>query len=68
MIRKELRNRGIVHHRVLWSPEEPKAAIQHEAPPPGRRSVHGSVAWVPPVAGLMMAGDVALTLAGLKTL
>ena len=68
VIRKELRNRGIVHHRVLWSPEEPKAAIQHEAPPPGRRSVPGSVAWVPPVAGLMMAGDVALTLAGLKTL
>ena len=37
------------------------------APPPGRRSVPGSVAWVPPVAGLMMAGDVVLTLAGLKT-
>ncbi len=58
VVRKELRARGIHHHRVLWSPEEPKAAAQHEAPPPGRRSVPGSVAWVPPVAGLMMAGDV----------
>lgn len=67
VVRKELRNRGIYHHRVLWSPEEPKQAIQHEAPPPGRRSVPGSVAWVPPVAGLMMAGDVALTLAGLQS-
>ena len=67
VVRKELRARGIHHHRVLWSPEEPKAAAQHEAPPPGRRSVPGSVAWVPPVAGLMMAGDVILTLAGLKT-
>ena len=67
VVRKELRNRGIHHHRVLWSPEEPKEAIQHEAPPPGRRSVPGSGAWVPPVAGLMMAGDVALTLAELQS-
>ena len=67
VVRKELRARGIHHHRVLWSPEEPKAATQHEAPPPGRRSVPGSVAWVPPVAGLMIAGDVVLTLSGLQT-
>ena len=67
VVRKELRARGIRHHRVLWSPEEPKEAAQHEAPPHGRRSVPGSVAWVPPVAGLMMAGDVVLTLAGLQT-
>ena len=66
VVRKELRARGIVHHRVLWSPEEPRAAIQTEAPPPGRRSVPGSVAWVPPAAGLMLAGDVVLTLAGLR--
>ena len=66
VVRKELRARGILHHRVLWSPEEPRQAAQHEAPPPGRRSVPGSVAWVPPVAGLMMAGDVVMTLAGLR--
>ena len=29
------------------------------------RSVPGSVAWVPPVAGLMLAGEVVLSLAGL---
>ena len=67
VVRKELRARGIQHHRVLWSPEEPKAAAQHEAPPPGRRSVPGSVAWVPPVAGLMLAGDVILALSGRET-
>ena len=66
VVRKELRARGIVHHRVLWSPEEPRAPIQTEAPPPGRRSVPGSVAWVPPAAGLMLAGDVVLALAGLR--
>lgn len=66
VIRKELRNRGILHHRVLWSDEEPvkpsPAATGGEAPPPGRRSIPGSVAWVPSCAGLMMAGDVVLTL------
>ncbi|MBM6871713.1 tRNA threonylcarbamoyladenosine dehydratase, partial [Pseudoflavonifractor phocaeensis] len=37
-----------------------------EAPPPGRRSIPGSVAWVPSCAGLMMAGDIIQTLAGLR--
>lgn len=64
VVRKELRARGIAHHRVLWSPELPHEAEQREAPPPGRRSVPGSVAWVPPVAGLMMAGDVICSLTG----
>lgn len=62
VVRKELRNRGILHHRVLWSAEEPKTPEQREAPPPGRRSVPGSVAWVPSCAGLMLAGDVVLSL------
>ena len=64
VVRKELRARGILHHRVLWSPEEPRQPEQREAPPPGRRSVPGSVAWVPSVAGLMLAGDVVMALAG----
>lgn len=62
VVRKELRARGIHHHRVLWSPEEPKAPENREAPPPGRRSVPGSVAWVPSCAGLMLAGDVVMSL------
>lgn len=62
VIRKELRNRGISHHRVLWSDEEPLRPSGGEAPPPGRRSVPGSVAWVPSCAGLMLAGDVVLSL------
>lgn len=63
VIRKELRARGIAHHRVLWSAEEPLSPVDcGEAPPPGRRSIPGSVAWVPSCAGLMLAGDVALAL------
>ncbi len=67
VMRKELRARGIHHHRVLWSPEPPAPTGQSgEAPPPGRRSIPGSVAWVPSCAGLMMAGDIIQTLAGLR--
>ena len=64
VVRKELRARGIRHHRVLWSPEPPVTPGENgEAPPPGRRSIPGSVAWVPACAGLMLAGDVVQALA-----
>lgn len=65
VMRKELRSRGIDHHRVLYSAEEPIKPTETEAPPPGRRSVPGSVSWVPSCAGLMLAGDVIRTIAGI---
>ena len=52
--------------RVIYSPELPAKPEALEAPPPGRRSVPASLVWVPGCAGLMMAGDVILTLAGCK--
>jgi len=58
VMRKELRARNIHHLKVVFSPEEPAPTQQLEAPPPGRRSVPASVAWVPSCAGLMMAGAV----------
>ena len=58
VMRKELRARNIHHLKVVFSPEEPVSTQQMEAPPPGRRSVPASVAWVPSCAGLMMAGAV----------
>ena len=58
VMRKELRNRGIHHLKVVFSPEEGCTPLSLEAPPPGRRSVPASVSWVPSVAGLMMAGAV----------
>lgn len=63
VMRKELRERGIRHLRVAYSPELPAKPEALEAPPPGRRSVPASLTWVPGCAGLMMAGDVVLTLA-----
>ena len=62
VMRKELRARGITHLRVVFSPELPASPEALEAPPPGRRSVPASLAWVPGCAGLMMAGVVILSL------
>lgn len=63
VMRRELRNRGINHHTVLYSAELPMQPDSPEAPPPGRRSIPGSVSWVPSCAGLMMAGYVIQKLA-----
>lgn len=65
IIRKELRRRGIRHHKVVFSPELPRSVqAAGEAPPPGRRSIPGSVAWVPGCAGLILAGAVVMDLTG----
>lgn len=58
VLRKELKKRGILHHKVVFSPELPVETDQREAPPPGRRSVPASAPWVPPVAGFLLAGAV----------
>lgn len=58
IMRKELKARGILHHKVVFSPELPAQTTQPEAPPPGRRSVPASAPWVPPVAGFLLAGAV----------
>lgn len=63
VVRKELRNRGINHHPVVFSPEIPHHAEQgDEAPPPGRRNIPASSMWVPATAGLLLAQAVILHL------
>ena len=62
VVRKELRAIGIEHHDVVFSPEEPMNAAQTEAPPPGRRSVPGSLIWVPAAAGLLLCQHVVMRL------
>ena len=62
VMRRELGRRGIRHLTVVYSPEEPAWCAQMEAPPPGRRSVPGSVPWVPPVAGLLLGGAAVMEL------
>ncbi len=58
VMRRELRARDIRRLKVVYSPEEPAETQQLEMPPPGRRSVPASVAWVPATAGLLMGSVV----------
>ena len=62
VMRRELRKRGIDSLKVVWSDEPPlkprAEASPAEPPAPGRRATPGSVAFVPSVAGLILAGEV----------
>ena len=58
VMRRELRDRGIRHLKVVYSPEPAAETRQMEAPSPGRRSVPASVPWVPSTAGILMASAI----------
>ena len=60
IMRKECAKRGIRHVKVLFSTEDPLTPIcdSTEEMPEGRRALPGSVAFVPSVAGLIIAGEV----------
>lgn len=68
VMRKELKKRGIKHLKVLYSREKP---IDTSAGDTGedkgsRRSLPGSISFVPPVAGLLIAGEVIRDIAGIE--
>lgn len=61
IMRKECKKRGIRNLKVVWSEEEPipsKLEGLEEELPVGRRALPGSVAFVPSIAGLIIAGEV----------
>ena len=60
IMRKECAKRGIKHLKVLFSTEDPlcPGLPDTEELPEGRRALPGSVAFVPSVAGLIIAGEV----------
>ena len=60
VMRKELRARGIYHLKVLYSREKPIDVSQRttDEEKGSRRSLPGSVSFVPPIAGLLIAGEV----------
>jgi tRNA A37 threonylcarbamoyladenosine dehydratase len=73
VMRRELKKRGVKKLKVVYSEEQPLTPIddmaiscrQHCICPPGaahkcteRRAIPGSVAFVPSVAGLIIAGEV----------
>lgn len=59
VMRRELKKRGVEKLKVVYSEEEPiTPRNSSEEPQNGRRSVPGSVSFVPSVAGLILAGEV----------
>ena len=68
VMRRELKTRGVPALKVVYSKEKP---IEHKAPipcEPGimKRQIPGSTAFVPAVAGLIMAGEVINQLSGVR--
>ena len=59
VMRRELKKRGIHHMKVVYSREEPVTPAHGD----GERRVPGSVAFVPPVVGLILAGEVVKAIA-----
>ena len=55
VMRIQLKKRGIAHHRVVFSTEEPLKIVADES---NGRHAPGSVSFVPPVVGLIMAGEI----------
>lgn len=60
VMRRELKNRGIYKLKVLYSKEKPidTSGAEPEEGKGMRRSLPGSISFVPPVAGLLIAGEV----------
>lgn len=69
VMRKEMKARGIPHLKVLYSREQPidVSGRMLEEAQEGRRAVPGSISFVPPAAGLLIAGEVIRALAGIDT-
>ena len=81
VMRRELRRRGVDRLKVVYSEEVPIRPLEdmsiscraHCICPPGtkrhftdRRDIPGSVSFVPPVAGMILAGEVVKDLCGYK--
>ncbi len=59
VMRRELKQRGIKKLKVVYSKEIPLTPLESDEPPAsGRRQTPGSTAFVPSVAGLIIAGEV----------
>ena len=72
IMRKEARKRGLGHFKVVYSTEPARRPVgevdlrKELRSGSSNRSVPGSVSFVPPVAGFIIAGEVIRDLAGLE--
>ena len=67
VMRRELRARGIKHHTVLASEELPLSPRKLPGQEADKRTPPGSVSWVPPCAGMMIAGYIVQQLLAQKS-
>ncbi len=58
VMRKELRKKGINKLPVVYSSEKACCPETAEEPPPGRRSIPGSLVWVTATAGMLLCSHV----------
>lgn len=65
VMRKELKARGIPHLKVLYSKEQPLTPALPSDEGASRRAVPGSISFVPPVAGLLIAGEAVRDILGI---
>ena len=63
VMRAQLRKRGIARHKVVYSREEPVRIVADER---NGRHAPGSVSFVPPVVGMILAGEVIKDLTGMN--
>ena len=61
VMRTQLKKRGVAHHKVVYSREEALSIVADNA---NGRHAPGSVSFVPPVMGLILAGEVIKDIAG----
>ena len=58
VMRRELSRRGVKSLKVVYSKEKPLTPADSEEKNDARRQIPGSCAFVPPVVGLIIAGEV----------
>ena len=66
VMRRELKHRGISELKVVDSKEIPQKPASGGEETEGRRPVPASISFVPPVAGLLMAGEIIRDLTGIS--
>ena len=66
VMRRELKRRNISELKVVYSKELPQKPVPDGEDPAGQRPVPASISFVPPAAGLLMAGEIIRDLAGIS--
>ena len=66
VMRTELRKRGVKKLKVVYSEEIPMVPNKGRAVPSQKRQTPGSISFVPPVAGMIIGGEVIKDLTGLN--